>query len=72
MCLLEMPVMFSLERMESVVPDGMVTVGQLESAAVLRNAGASSEPLAVSVHALVARASREAGTDTANATPASK
>ena len=71
MCLLEMPVMFSLERMDSVVPDGIVTVEQLESAAALRKAGASSEPLAVSVHALVARTSREAGTDTANATPAS-
>ncbi len=71
MCVFEMPVMFSLERIESVVLDGMVTVGQLESAAALRNAGASSEPLAVSVHALVARASREAGTDAAYATPVS-
>ena len=72
MCLFEMPVMLSLDWMDSVVPEGMVTVGQLEDAAAARNAGASSEPLAVSVHdALVARASREGETDAANATPAS-
>ena len=71
MCLLEIPVMFSLDWIDSVVPDGIVTVGQLESAAALRKAGASSEPLAVSVHALVARASREAATDAACATPVS-
>ena len=69
--MLEIPVMFSLDWIDSVVPDGIVTVGQLESAAALRKAGASSEPLAVSVHALVARASREAATDAACATPVS-
>ena len=65
MCLLERPVIFSFDWMESVVPEGTVTVGQLASKAAARKAGASSEPLALRVQEVEARVSRAAGTDTA-------
>lgn len=42
--------MFSSLWMERVVPVGMVTVVHDGSAATFKNAGASSDPLAVSVH----------------------
>lgn len=51
MCLFNRLVMFIFVSIDSVVPAGMVTVEQDESAAAFRKAGASSDPLAVSVHA---------------------
>ena len=50
MCLSKMPVMFIFDWMESVVPEGMEIMAQDGSNADLRKAGASSEPLAFSVH----------------------
>lgn len=50
MCLSVRPVMFIFERMDRVVPEGIVIVEHDESEAEFRNAGASSDPLAESVH----------------------
>lgn len=60
MCLFSAPVMFIGERMSSVVPAGMVTMGHVEDATAFKNAGASSEPLAATVHGLDAPKAREA------------
>ena len=50
MCLPVRPVMFIFERMDKVLPEGMVIVVHDGSEAEFRNAGASSEPLAERVH----------------------
>ena len=50
MCLPVRPVMFIFERMDRVVPEGMTIVAHDGSEAEVRNAGASSEPLADRVH----------------------
>lgn len=50
MCLFSRPVIFSREAMFSVVPRGIETVEQDASCAAARKAGASSLPLACSVH----------------------
>ena len=58
------PVMFIFERMDRVVPEGMVMVVHDGSEADVRNAGASSEPLAEREHVPDALRSRAGDANT--------